>query len=126
MASIPVTRTTTTTARPVARRSRPRSRTNVASMILGRLAMFLSLAAITYLVSSLFGQVMLENARREGITSQRRAVEAKRAEVTLRARINELTGFSNLEGWAVAHGFVAPNQPTLSSGDVTRVAQLDR
>jgi hypothetical protein len=87
---------------------------------------FCVLAASTYLVSSMSGQVMVEKARRDGITAQRRATEAKRAEAGLRSRINELTGFSNLEAWALAHGFVASDQPSLPSGDTaTRVAQLD-
>jgi hypothetical protein len=95
-------------------------------VILTRAVLFSCLAAATYLVSSISGQVLLENARRDGIAAQRRASEAKRAEVSLRARINELTGFTNLENWALAHGFVAPDRPVEPSGGTTRVAQLDR
>ncbi len=123
MSAIPATRTT---SRTQSARTRSRARSKTAALVLGRTALFMGLSAMTYLVSSLSGQVMLENARRDGIAAQRRAVEARRSEVMLRSRINELTGFSSLEGWAVAHGFVAPDQPSLPSGDVTRVAKLDR
>jgi hypothetical protein len=86
---------------------------------------FLVISSATYLASSMAGQVMVEKARRDGIGAQRRASEAKRAEVSLRARINELTGFSNLDSWAVAHGLVASDQPIVPSGETTRVAKLD-
>ena len=122
MSSVPVTRSTAVKRT----RSRSKSKAAAASRVLALAMTFVVVSASTYLASSLFGQVMLENARREGIVAQRRATEAKRSEVLLRARINELTGFSNLESWAVSHGFIAPDQPAVPSGDVTRVAQLDR
>lgn len=123
MASIPATRTATTAVRP---RPRSQAKTKTAAVALGRTMAFLVLASATYLTSSMAGQVMVEKARRDGISAQRRAAEAKRAEVSLRARINELTGFSNLDSWATAHGLVASEQPIIPSGDTTRVAKLDR
>lgn len=121
MSAIPATRTLPA-SRPQTRR---KAKANVASIVVGRVLLFLVVGSTTYLSSSLGGQVMVEKARREGIVAQRRATEATRSEAGLRSRINELTGFTNLEHWADAHGFIAPDQLSIPSGDTTRVAKLD-
>ncbi len=114
-------------SRPIAVRSqskrRAKSRSRVVTDVVGGLFLFSVVAFSTYLASSMVGQVMVENARREGIAAQRRANDAKRTEGGLRSRINELTGFTAMETWALGHGFVAPDRPALPSEGVTRVAQ---
>lgn len=122
MSAIPATRTT-----PRHRTgTRTRAKSNTGAVVLGRFITFVVLSSVTYLGSSMAGQVMVEKARREGIVAQRRAREAKRSEAGLRSRINELTGFTNLESWATAHGFIAADQPQAPSlEETTRVAKLD-
>lgn len=119
MSAIPVSRPI-----PASRRkARARTKTNVWSQILAGAVLFSVVTVATFLVSSMAGQVAVEKARRDGITSQRRAADARRAEGALRSRINELTGFTAMENWALSHGFVAPDRPAVPSEGVTRVAQ---
>jgi len=114
-------------SRPIAVRSqtkrRAKSRSKVFTNIVGGVTLFGAVALTTFLVSSMAGQVMVEKARREGISAQRRAIDAKRVEGGLRVRINELTGFTAMDNWALSHGFVAPDRPAVPSEEVTRVAQ---
>lgn len=121
MSAIPASRPISASRRKA--RTQARARTNVWGSILGGAALFAVVAVATFLASSMAGQVMVEKARREGISAQRRASDARRAEAALRSRISELTGFTAMENWALSHGYIAPDRPNPTSQEVTRVAQ---
>lgn len=120
MSAIPATRSIDVRTRT---KRTAKSRSKSASLLASRMLVFSVVAFCTYLASSMAGQVMVEKARRDGIAAQRRATDAKRTEGGLRSRINELTGFTAMDTWALGHGFVAPDRPSLPSQEVTRVAQ---
>ncbi len=69
--------------------------------------MFVSIAAVTVLVCTLWGQVMEESARREGIRAGERAAMAQKSEAALRQQVDMLTSDESVEAWAQSHGMVA-------------------
>jgi hypothetical protein len=71
--------------------------------------LFVVVGGMAFFSSSLLGHVMVEKARREGISARARALDARKAETLLRSRIDGLTSLASVEGWAHAHGFVAPD-----------------
>lgn len=71
---------------------------------------FAILVGITWIVSSLAGNVMVEKARRECIQSAKRAREARSSVVVLRRSIDSMTTYSAISDWATSHGFCAPDQ----------------
>lgn len=77
--------------------------------VLAAATVFVTVGGLTFFASSLLGHVMVEKARREGISARGRAMEARKAESTLRSRIDSLTSLGAVEAWAQAHGFVAPD-----------------
>lgn len=91
-------------------RTRSRRRSALGVAIATRAAWFGILVAVTYLASSLSGNVMMEKARREGLRAQDRAQAAQKAEFVLRQSIDAMTGLSALHDWALGHGFKAPEQ----------------
>lgn len=74
-----------------------------------RAATFVGVFALTYIGSSLGGQVMVERARRDEISAKERMLDAQRAESTLRAEVDNLTSGSSISAWASARGFIAPD-----------------
>jgi hypothetical protein len=72
---------------------------------------------LTFLVSSLTGQVMVEKARREGIRSMQRAMDARKVEAVLRHRLDSITGLTSVDEWAKTHGFFAPDQLVKGTGE---------
>lgn len=80
--------------------------------ILGALAirgaLFGSLFLATFISHSVMGQVAVEKARQEELTARGRAVEAKRAETEIRARVDALTSATAVQQWATARSYVAP------------------
>lgn len=71
-------------------------------------AMFLMVSILVYGVSSLFGQVMAEEARRDRIHSQDRMREAQKSQVALQSRMDVAVRLNDVENWATAHGFANP------------------
>src|SRR5258707_7821110 len=116
MSAVPATNTTTTAPRLRARVAR-RSKTQAAWKT--RAVAFATIVATTYLVSSLFGQVMVEKARREGISAVARATEARKMEAVLTRRLDSLTGLTSVDQWAKTHNFFPPDQlaPTGKPGE---------
>jgi hypothetical protein len=110
MSAVPVVRTRTE-AKPQARVV-SRVRPSIAYILLVKSVSFILIALMVYLSSSLFGQVMVEKARREGIRATIRAREARKAESVLRRRLDSLTSLSAVEEWAGTHGFLPPEQTT--------------
>jgi hypothetical protein len=70
----------------------------------------LIIVGVTYLVSSLTGQVMVEKARRDGIRASSRALEARKVEGELSKRLDLLTSFASVDEWAKTHNFLPPDQ----------------
>jgi hypothetical protein len=97
---------------------------NAAAEWLARAFMCGAAFVLTYAGSSLGGQVMVENARRQEISARERARDARKAEASLRARVDSLTNPAAVEAWAATHGFAAPKPeievPTERSGYVAR------
>jgi hypothetical protein len=90
-----------------------------------RVLAFGLIASVAYLGGGLAGQVMLEQARREGLWARERAREARRAEAFLRKRVDDLSSFTAIHRWAASHGFVAPEGARGSFQGGVRVAKLD-
>jgi len=120
MSAIPVYRDTYVGRAGVQRRSRRFA--DAANAVAFRIALFGLIVAAVYVAGGLAGNVMMENARREGLRAQERARAAHASEVALRESIDSLTSLSALNDWACAHGFRAPEQLARPAGGVTVVA----
>ncbi|MBI5707786.1 MAG: hypothetical protein HZC36_12450 [Armatimonadetes bacterium] len=105
MSAIPVGRTEVL-ARP---RIRARAATRTNSLLAVRTSVFFTVVALTYVVGSLSGQVLLEKARRESLQSLARAQEARQAEAVLQHQVDGLLSLDSIAGWARANGFIAPD-----------------
>lgn len=93
--------------RPIARPSvRPVRATRRKANVTGRLVTLAFVALLSFGVSSLSGQVMLEKARHEKAAAVARTKEAQRAEVALREKLDDLTSADRIAEWASAHGFM--------------------
>jgi hypothetical protein len=88
---------------------RRRSKSAIVGLLLVHSMMFSMIAGLTYGASSLYGQVMVESARRDRIEAKERADQAKKGEVLLRERLDKLTQAAAIDEWAFAHGFRAPD-----------------
>jgi hypothetical protein len=108
MSAVPATNTTTTAAPRLRARVARRSKTQTA--LKSRALAFATIVASTYLVSSLFGQVMVEKARREGISAVARASDARKMEAVLTRRLDSLTSLTSVDQWAKTHNFFPPDQ----------------
>lgn len=81
---------------------------SLARQIVGSLIAFSLVMLLTVGVSSLAGQVMVEQARRDGIRANQRLHSAISAQATLAKQIEVLSNSRDLEQWALRNGFVAP------------------
>lgn len=117
MSAVPATQVRTrvrTRTRPQLRVvSRPK--VNVGQAILVRTFAFAAIVAFTFLGSSLFGQVMAEKARRDGIRATERARAAVAGLAPLKAQLYERTNAQNVRLWAAQRGLVAPDQLAVPS-----------
>ena len=91
------------------RRRQAQTRVNVLPVVAARSVLFGAIAGAVFFASSLTGNVLMENARREGLAATARAREAKREEAAVRRQLDALTGLGAIETWASAHGFQAPD-----------------
>ncbi|MFN7172177.1 MAG: hypothetical protein ACK4P3_05265 [Fimbriimonadaceae bacterium] len=90
-------------------------------------AMAITFGAITYLIylsSSLVGQVMLEQARRQSLSAEVRARQATMQQAGLQDRLESLTSVASIDRWATVQGMSSPieiaigherNQPIVAS-----------
>ena len=108
------------TRRPVAK-ARHRDSSAVWAYVTG----FIIMAGLTFMASSLLGQVMVEKARREGLRAAERSREARKVEAVLRQRIDYLGSLGTVEAWATSHNFVAPDGVIQPAQQVARVARAD-
>lgn len=83
-------------------------RVNVAGIVALQTALFLAVFGMTYVGMVLMGQVKVEKARRAELAAKERAIEARRAESEIRARVDALRSAQEIKRWAVARSFVAP------------------
>lgn len=79
---------------------------SVAERVATRTLILGCIAAISYVASSLTGQVMLEKARHEEIRALVRAESARKMETALRSRLDDILRPDRVEAWALGHGFV--------------------
>lgn len=108
----------TTTPAPSRRTNvRGRHRSQDDAMLAAKILSFAIIAAAVFIGSSLFGQVMVEKARREGLQAIERARAARKAESVLRQEVDGLSSLGSVESWAASHSFVTPE------GTVNGVAQ---
>lgn len=101
-----------------------RRQSNVMQVVLMRSMLFGLLVAIAYGASSLAGQTIMEQARREGIRSQERARQAKMDVAVLRQRVDRLSSFRAIESWALSHGMTQQNAVRPFAHEGTKVAKL--
>lgn len=87
-----------------------------------RVAVFSTLALVSFMVNSMAGNVMVEKARREGIQAAQRTREARNVQAALTRQVMALSSADASADWARSRGFVAPDQAGISSGTPTRVA----
>src|SRR5688572_33048980 len=134
MSAIPATGPSTTTTerrqhrsrsepeRRPARRVMTRRQARDRSATWAKVTGFVIIAGLTFMASSLAGQVMVEKARREGLRASERAREARKVEAVLRQKIDYLGSLGTVEAWATSHNFVAPDGVIQPAQQVTRVA----
>lgn len=107
MSAIPVTRTTR--RRPAHAVGQAKG-IQVSERAKNKVTLFMIVAGVAYLVSSLSGQVMVEKARRDGISASRRAEDARKVVAELSKRLDALTSLGAVDEWARNHSFLAPDQ----------------
>lgn len=88
-----------------------------ATMVMKGMIAFSVITVITFGASSLFGHVMVEKARRDGIRANQRLRVATSAQTTLSRQIEALSAEKDLVVWAKRNGFVAPDMALKSSGN---------
>lgn len=100
---------------------RPRARVtgvrgNTGALVMQGALTFGVIAVLVFGASSLFGHVMVEKARREGIAANRRLKAAVAAQSALARQIEALSDEASLKLWAKRNGMVAPDLAPKSSG----------
>lgn len=113
-------RTVTTPAITVRTRyiERPSRKVSVVPGLVAKMALFSVVTLFSFSASSLAGQVMVEKARKDVVEARVRTQEAKKAEASLRDRVDLLTRVDKIEEWAVAQGMVAADSLGVTA-DVT-------
>jgi hypothetical protein len=110
MSAIPATHTYTEAAPRLRAATRFRKSTLTATDVMARALAFSFIAGLSFLASSMGGQVMVEQARRDGISALGRSVEARRAESILRRKVESQASLSSIQSWAESNGFHAPEE----------------
>lgn len=91
---------------------RPAARTwaDVFGRIVAHAALFVAVTLVTYGVSGMAGNVMLERARKAGGDAQGRLLEATRREASVRLRLETIANPRAVEEWALEHDFASPER----------------
>lgn len=108
---------------------RPRARRRPKSLSPGTIAANLVglalIAILAFAASSLAGQTMMEDARREGLRAQERARKARMDVAALRRHVDRLTSMRAVEHWSEVRRFYAaleaPAEPV--TPEIARVAR---
>jgi hypothetical protein len=125
-------RRTATYARPrpaaytrqiVRTRSRRRS-SSVLSVFMTKAVALTVVAAAAYGASTLAGQTMMEQARREGLRAQERSRQARMDVGLLRERVARLSSMKTIENWAAMSGMSQERQVKVLPEEPIRVAAL--
>jgi hypothetical protein len=108
-------------------RAKAKRRIRVPEAISKRAVSFVAILGMTYLASSLSGNVMVEKARQEAIKASQKALDAKKVEAELSKRLDQMTGFNAIGQWAETHNLKSVEElaalkagvaPTKQSGEV--------
>jgi len=94
----------TTTKRRKAK-TRAKRHVQIPAAISTRAVAFVAVLGVTYLASSLSGQVMVEKARQDAIRASQKALDARKVEGELSKRLDQMTGFNAIGQWAETHNF---------------------
>lgn len=86
-------------------RAKAKRRLRVPEAISKRAVSFVAILGMTYLASSLSGQVMVEKARQDAIRASQKALDARKVEAELSKRLDQMTGFNAIGQWAETHNF---------------------
>lgn len=120
-------------AKPVSRtRPRPVRRPRTGTLAMS-LMMVACMCAFTFVTSSVVGNTMLENARRDRIRSVERAKEGREEVARLRRVLNSMTSMESVDRFASANGMVlsgvelpanapAPSAPSAESRSIVAAA----
>lgn len=85
---------------------------------------FSIIVGLTYGTSSLVGQTMMEQARREGLQARERAQDARKDVAVLRQRVERLVGMRSVEQWATVRGYTLEGAtPVRKPMNLTMVAK---
>lgn len=95
--------------RRTVRRRAPRRNAN--GLVLGYIALFGMVVAVTFGFSTLAGHSFMEHARREAIRAGERTRIARADLGRLRSRLERLTTMKSVDDWSKTRGFVAPYNP---------------
>ena len=80
-------------------------------------AAFSLIVLLVFGASNLAGNVMVERARRDGISANQRLRAARAAQATLAREIEALSNEEDLLAWGKRNGFAAPQVPAHTSGN---------
>lgn len=86
--------------------TRRRSRIHPLALAVQKSFLFAVVAMVTFSVSSLVGNVLLEQARRDGLSASQRARAARSSESSVRRTLDRQSGVVPAQSWAAANGFV--------------------
>ena len=87
-------------------RARRKAKVNTFQAVVSKTALLVCIAVGTYGASTMSGQVMVEQSRRDGQRALSRTQTAERMETALRARLDDLLRPDVIDAWAKDHGFV--------------------
>jgi len=82
-----------------------------------RVGVFGFFTLTSFIVSSMYGQVSLEKARRLQITAKERMVAAERVKTTLQDEVYAMTDERTIRTWALSHGFIDPTAVIVPAGE---------
>jgi hypothetical protein len=85
-----------------------KERANAIDLVLGKAIALGIVFSVTYGASSLCGQVLVEQSRRESLRASVRAQTADEQEHQLSASLESITGPKAISDWAAANNFDGP------------------
>jgi len=100
-------------------RARRAAKTDVFATVVAHAVLVISIATLTFALSSLSGHSMMEKARRDYVRAVDRSRAAKQDLALQRERVDRLCTMGAIERWAVSRGFTPP------VGAPARVARKD-
>ncbi len=101
-------------------RQQPSRRKRNGAIVTGLVASLVAMS-FTFIASSIFGNTLLEQSRRDRIRSVERAKDARTEVAQLRRVLNSMTSMDSVDRWAVANNLVLSGSelPTLTPVPVT-------